>query len=48
MKIHKTFPHIKLNIYSNYEPDLDIYYLYKAKHLITGFRWIWRISTNYP
>ena len=34
-EIHKTFPHIKLNIYSNYEPDLDIYYLYKAKHLIT-------------
>ena len=34
-KIHKTFPHIKLNIYSNYGPDLDIYYLYKAKHLIT-------------
>ena len=34
-KIHKAFPNIKLNIYSNYEPDLDFYYLYKAKYLIT-------------
>jgi hypothetical protein len=34
-KIHTAFPNIKLNIYSNYEPDLDLYYLYKAKYLIT-------------
>lgn len=34
-EIHQTFPHIKLTIYSNYEPDIDIYYLYKANHLIT-------------
>ena len=34
-KIYDAFPNIKLSIYSNYEPDLDFYYLYKAKYLIT-------------
>lgn len=33
--IHKYFPQISLNIVSNYNPDIDMFYLIHANYLIT-------------